>query len=135
MRHRFGAFLIAIVSLSACTDHPTGPDAQAPVLPLPLPQYALQLLGDPFLGNIADLLGRPELKKKIDDAVIAVGREEPNAGSFSFAPVQMSVSLTADQDVGTPISEADVLTAVVEITLDRLAQVADSAAPNPQPPQ
>jgi len=133
MRHRFGAFSIAIVSLSACTDHPTGPDARAPVLPLP--QYALQLLGDPFLGNIADLLGRPELKKKIDDAVIAVGREEPNAGSFSFAPVQMSVSLTADQSVGTPISEADVLTAVVEITLDRLAQVADSAAPNPQPSQ
>jgi hypothetical protein len=124
------AFLQMIAG--ACTDDLTGPDSRT-TPPTPS-EYALQLRGDLFLANIADLLGRPELTTQINDAILAINSRVPNSAAALLASSQMSLAWAPTEDAEAPLTEADVLSAVIEVTLDRLGQIADSAGGSPASP-
>lgn len=126
MQNRWLALSLGAMSLCACTDPVMSPYSAVPQLTNA--QYALQLRGDPLLATIADILGHPELAKQIDNAVLALAREGTGSEANSLlASVHLSLSSTANQDVETQVGESDVLAAVVAVTVDRLAQLADSA--------
>ncbi|MEA2706775.1 MAG: hypothetical protein QOH22_1563 [Gemmatimonadaceae bacterium] len=142
MRRRLIVASLAVTGLLACTDSLTAPDPNASAAkPLPLPEYALQLRGDPLLKSVSEMLGRPQLAEGIDAAVAALdqsGSDSNEAVRVSLASARFSLMAAISEDTASVINETDVLSAVMTTTLDRIAQVEaepaaqdTSAAPPP----
>ena len=129
---------LAAVGLTACTDS-TAPDSRTvPPPPLTLPEYALQLRGDPFLRSLSQMLGRPQLSEGIDAAVSGLGqRTTANGGAAAAWLTSARVSLVPvfDENAEQAVTETDVLSAALTVTLDRIAQLSsDSTAAESDPP-
>jgi hypothetical protein len=124
--------------LLACTDSVTAPDSQASESrPLTLPEYALQLRGDPFLASVSGMLGRGQLADDIDATIVASqgGLDGSDIARASVATARMTLMSVLGEDTEVAPTETDILTAVVTVTLDRIAQInAESASISSEPP-
>ena len=123
--------LLATSALIACTDSTAPQSSNAPPATLPLPEYASQLRGDPFLGKVSELLGHPELATAIDASLGAIDR--PGQAQATITP-RLAYDLSASADTSGSITEGDVLQAVLEVTMDRIAQVRDDSSTTNPPP-
>ncbi|HEY3133334.1 MAG TPA: hypothetical protein VGJ47_01770 [Gemmatimonadaceae bacterium] len=76
------------------------------------------------------MLGKPDLATRIDDAVTALNTESPASAAVHSFLVSARLSLANASDVvgDVPPTEGDMLAAIIEVTLDRLAQIADSTS-------
>ena len=133
MSHRWISFSVGAAVLLGCSDAPTSPH-RAPDVPLTPLQYALQLRGDPFLSNVAGLLGQQDQANRIDDALLALN-QSPGRTAPLLASAQASLVSALNEEVDTPVGETDIFSAVVTLTLDRIAQIDSlSSAPASDPP-
>jgi hypothetical protein len=121
---------LASIATLACADStaPNGPSTETPTLSLL--EYASQLRGDPLLTTVSAMLGRPEAMSAIDASLEAIdrsGSSNADAGS-AIASTRRSLLSESSQDSTTALTENDVMAGVLTITLDRIAQVAESSA-------
>ena len=130
MINRWILIPLAAVGLTACTDS-TAPDVRtvAP-RPLTLPEYTLQLRGDPFLKSLSQMLGRPQLAEGIDAAVSGPGQNTTvnSATAAWLTSARTSLVAAFDESAERTVTESDVLSAALMVTLDRIAQVSSDSS-------
>ena len=126
-------FLAASVLVAvACRDDPTrllAPKLQVDTLSAR--DFARFLYKDPLLLRVAGLAGRPELALRLDEMVLALddpsGRLMLAAGGFDvsrFRPVFSVVDTSASAADSTAIAEEAIYAAVLELTAERLIDLA-----------
>jgi len=125
---------VAIVLLPvvlACTDSTAPGSRAAEARPLPLPEYALQLRGDPFLQNVSSLLGKPQLVDAIDAAVGGLDQSRSSVSVLTTQSIQtarLALDVVGAADSAGVVTESDILNAVMTTTLERIEQVNEEAA-------
>jgi hypothetical protein len=126
MINRWILIPLYVVGLIACTDS-TAPDSRTLAQrPLTLPEYALQLRGDPFLRSLSQMLGRPQLSEGIDTAVSGLAQGTTANGAATTAwliSTRTSLVPVFDESAEQAVTENDVLSAALIVTLDRVAQL------------
>ncbi|HET9637013.1 MAG TPA: hypothetical protein VFP26_13885 [Gemmatimonadaceae bacterium] len=131
MTRRSTRWLLATLALIACTDS-TAPESRNAAPPtLSLPEYASQLRGDPFLGKVSEMLRHPELATAVDASLGAI--DHPGQAQMMIVP-HLAYDISTAADTTGSITESDVLQAVIEVTLDRIAQVASDSSTTDPPP-
>jgi hypothetical protein len=121
-------------ALIACTDS-TAPKPLTITKPLSLPEYALQLRGDPLLKMVSQMLGRPVLANDVDNALSPIGQPLSPSGisaNVLVARARANLDELAAEQKEEQLTESDVLAAVITVTLDRISQVSGDSASTPQ---
>jgi hypothetical protein len=88
-----------------------------------LPVYARQLRGDAFLAAVTARLERPEIASQIDHAIGELDHDVSRdrvRWSAELASTRRSLASRPSADSSTAVTEADVLSAMVDLTLARL---------------
>lgn len=131
MTRRCKLLLLGTPALFACTDS-TAPTSVPAGKPLSLQEYALQLRGDPLIKTVSQMLERPLLAGDIDNALNAFVQPLPYAGvttNLLVASARADLGTLSSDQIEEKVTEADVLAAVITVTLDRLSEVsADSGS-------
>jgi hypothetical protein len=130
MSQRLDIALIVAMGLLGCTDRITSPESRDETPTLSLPEYARQLHGDPFLRTVSEMLRHPQLAGMIDDAIESPNSTGPSMGGGTQTTIASTRALLNSMSTGEslPVTETDVLNAVINVTLDRLSQVNEVAA-------
>ena len=130
MSQRWVVASIAAMGLLGCTDSITSPESPDDIPTLSLPEYARQLHGDPFLRTVSEMLHHPQLAGMIDEATASRNSTGASLGDGTQPTIASTRALlnSMSAEESLPVTETDVLSAVISVTLDRLSQVNEGSA-------